>query len=219
MRILLVEDDYLVGDGIQLGLAKQDFTVDWVQDANSAESALKTDHFDAIILDIGLPNISGLDFLKYIRSKGDHVPVLLLTAKSATEDKIKGLDLGADDYLAKPFALAEVAARLRALHRRSQGRAEPVLKWRDLNVYPDSKKTVLDNHEVNLKTTELKLLIYFLEHANKVHSRDDLESSLYGWSEGVDSNSVEVHIHNLRKKLGRDIIKTVRGLGYQLGDE
>lgn len=218
MRILLVEDDHLVGDGIQVGLTKQGFTVDWVRDVDSAQSAMKTDQFDVIVLDIGLPRISGLDFLRSLRSQSNTIPVLLLTAKSAVEDRIRGLDLGADDYLPKPFSLGEVAARLRALQRRSQGRAEAVLKWRELSVYPDSKKVFLGKSEIELKTTELKLLMYLLEHPNKIYSREDLETSLYGWSEGVESNSVEVHVHSLRKKLGKDIIKTIRGSGYQLGE-
>lgn len=218
MRILLVEDDHLVGDGIQVGLTKQGFTVDWVRDVDSAQSAMKTDQFDVIVLDIGLPRTSGLDFLKSLRSQSNPIPVLLLTAKSAVEDRIRGLDLGADDYLPKPFSLGEVAARLRALQRRSQGRAEAVLKWRELSVYPDSKKVFLEKSEIELKTTELKLLMYLLEHPNKIYSREDLETSLYGWNEGVESNSVEVHVHSLRKKLGKDIIKTIRGSGYQLGE-
>lgn len=218
MRVLLVEDDYLVGDGIQVGLTKTGFTVDWVRDADSALTAMKTDQFDVIVLDIGLPRISGLEFLKNLRSHNDPTPVLLLTAKSAVEDRVRGLDLGADDYLPKPFSLAEVAARLRALQRRSQGRAEAVLKWHQLTVFPDSKKVLLENSEVDLKATELKLLINLLEHPNKVYSREELETSLYGWSEGVESNSVEVHVHSLRKKLGKDIIKTIRGSGYQLGE-
>ena len=216
MRILLVEDDHLIGDGIQRGLTKQGFTVDWVQDANSAETALHTDTFDIIVLDIGLPRISGLDFLKKIRSQKNQIPVLLLTARNAVDDRILGLDSGADDYLTKPFALGEVAARLRALQRRSQGRAESVLNWQQLKVYPESQRTLLKDQEVEIKGKEFKLLLFLLEHPNKIHSREDLESSLYGWAEGIESNSVEVHIHSLRKKLGKDFIKTIRGVGYQL---
>ncbi len=216
MRILLVEDDHLIGDGIQRGLSKQGFTVDWVQDADSAEAALKTDIFDIIVLDIGLPRVSGLDFLKKIRSQKNQIPVLLLTARNAVDDRILGLDTGADDYLTKPFALGEVAARLRALQRRSQGRAESVLTWHQLTVYPESQRTLMMDQEVDIKGKEFKLLLYLLEHPNKIHSREDLEASLYGWNEGIESNSVEVHIHSLRKKLGKDFIKTVRGVGYQL---
>lgn len=216
MRILLVEDDHLIGDGIKRGLTKQGFTVDWVQDADSAEAALKTDTFDIIVLDIGLPRVSGLDFLKKIRSQKNQIPVLLLTARNAVDDRILGLDTGADDYLTKPFALGEVAARLRALQRRSQGRAESVLTWHQLTVYPDSQRTLIMDQEVDIKGKEFKLLLYLLEHPNKIHSREDLEASLYGWNDGIESNSVEVHIHSLRKKLGKDFIKTVRGVGYQL---
>ena len=211
-----MEDDHLIGDGIQRGLTKQGFTVDWVQDADSAEAALKTDTFDIIVLDIGLPRVSGLDFLKKIRSQKNQIPVLLLTARNAVDDRILGLDTGADDYLTKPFALGEVAARLRALQRRSQGRAESVLTWHQLTVYPDSQRTLIMDQEVDIKGKEFKLLLYLLEHPNKIHSREDLEASLYGWNEGIESNSVEVHIHSLRKKLGKDFIKTVRGVGYQL---
>ncbi|MGZ3769795.1 MAG: response regulator [Bdellovibrio sp.] len=219
MRVLLVEDDHLVGDGIQVGLIKQGFTVDWVRDADSAETAIKTDQFDVIVLDIGLPRVSGLDFLKKLREQKNKIPVLLLTAKTAVEDKIRGLDLGADDYLTKPFSLGEVAARLRALQRRSQGRAEAVLKWRDLSVFPDSQKVYLKNQEIEIKGTELKILTFFLEHPKKIYSREELENSLYGWNESIESNSVEVHVHGLRKKLGKDIVRTIRGSGYQLGEE
>lgn len=219
MRVLLVEDDQLIGDGIQRGLTKQGFTVDWVSDALQAEGALHTDTFDVVILDIGLPQVSGLTFLKKIRAEKNKIPVLLLTAKNTVEDRIEGLDLGADDYLTKPFALGEVAARLRALQRRSQGRVESSLKWHDLQVFPDSQQVLWKNHEVDIKGKEFKLLLFLLEHPHKIHSREELESSLYGWNEGVESNSVEVHVHSLRKKLGKDIIKTVRGSGYQLGDE
>lgn len=218
MRILLVEDDHLIGDGIQRGLSKQGFTVDWVQDAEKAESALHTDVFDVLILDIGLPRVSGLELLKKVRSQKNHTPVLLLTAKNTVEDRIHGLDLGADDYMTKPFALGEVAARLRALQRRSQGRAESVLTWHQLHVHPDSQKVFLHDQEVEIKGKEFKLLLFLLEHPHKIHSREELESSLYGWNEGIESNSVEVHIHSLRKKLGKDIIKTVRGVGYQIGE-
>lgn len=218
MRILLVEDDHLIGDGIQRGLAKQGFTVDWVQDADKAETALRTDTFDVIVLDIGLPRVSGLDFLKKIRTQKNQTPVLLLTAKNSVDDRIQGLDLGADDYLTKPFALGEVAARLRALQRRSQGRAESVLTWQELTVYPDSQRLLLGGQEIEIKGKEFKLLLFLLEHPNKIHSREELETSLYGWNEGIESNSVEVHIHSLRKKLGKDFIKTVRGVGYQLNE-
>lgn len=219
MRILLVEDDHLVGDGIQLGLTKQGFTVDWVQDVESAQSALKTDQFDVIVLDIGLPRVSGLEFLKKLRAANNKIPVLLLTAKSSVDERIQGLDLGADDYLPKPFALGEVAARLRALQRRSQGRAVATLKWRDLTVFPDSQKVMLKQAEVDVRGKELRLLLFLMEHPHNIYSREELESSLYGWNEGIESNSVEVHVHSLRKKLGKEIIKTVRGSGYQLGEE
>ncbi|MBV2167692.1 MAG: response regulator transcription factor [Bdellovibrio sp.] len=219
MRILLIEDDHLVGDGIQLGLTKQGFTVDWVQDVESAQSALKTDQFDVIVLDIGLPRVSGLEFLKKLRAADNKIPVLLLTAKSSVEDRIQGLDSGADDYLPKPFALGEVAARLRALQRRSQGRAVATLKWRDLTVFPDSQKVMLKEAEIDVRGKELRLLLFLMEHPHNIYSREELESSLYGWNEGIESNSVEVHVHSLRKKLGKEIIKTVRGSGYQLGEE
>lgn len=219
MRILLVEDDHLIGDGIQRGLTKQGFTVDWVQDADKAETALSTDAFDVIVLDIGLPRVSGLDFLRKIRSQKNQTPVLLLTAKNSVDDRIHGLDLGADDYLTKPFALGEVAARLRALQRRSQGRAESVLTWQELTVYPDSQRLLLGDQEIEIKGKEFKLLLFLLEHPKKIHSREELETSLYGWNEGIESNSVEVHIHSLRKKLGKDFIKTIRGVGYQLSEK
>lgn len=218
MRILLVEDDHLIGDGIQAGLNKQGFTVDWVQEAQSAKAALSTDQFDVIILDIGLPGISGFQFLQELRKEKNPIAVLILTAKNAIEDRIHGLDLGADDYVVKPFALGELAARLRALQRRSQGRAEPSLRWQNLEVFPDSQKVFFHNEEVDIKGRELRLLLCLLEHPQKIYSREELESALYGWSEGVESNSVEVHIHGLRKKLGKDFIKTIRGSGYQLGD-
>jgi two-component system response regulator QseB len=216
VRVLLVEDDSLLGDGIRVGLTQEGYTVDWVKDGQAAESALLTENFDFLILDIGLPKKNGLDVLKWMRDRGNNLPVLLLTAKDTIADRVRGLDYGADDYLTKPFDLDELCARVRALVRRSAGRTTPTISHGDLLLDPAAHRVVCAGEEVTLAQREYMVLELLLENRGKVMSRERLEQSLYGWSKDVDSNSIEVHIHHLRKKLGNQLIRTIRGVGYMI---
>jgi two-component system response regulator QseB len=216
MRLLLVEDDELLGDGIKVGLSQFNYTVDWLKDGQSALVALKTEHFDLIILDLGLPKLSGMDILEAIRSQGDTTPVIILTARESIEDRILGLDKGADDYLAKPFDLEELSARIRSLMRRSSGRADMVLTYRNIRLDPAAHVVTVNDEPVQLPRREFDLLHKLLENAGQVLSREILMQSIYGWEVDVDSNALEVHIHNLRKKLDADYIKTIRGVGYMV---
>ena len=216
MYILLVEDDELLGDGIKNGLIQMGDTVDWVQDGKSAQDVIIAPHseFDAVILDVGLPGLSGLEVLKNIRHHGITTPVLLLTARESVEDRVKGLDAGADDYLTKPFDLNELSARLRALRRRAQSRANPKLVYGDLVLDPAAHSVEFKNEEAIVSRREFTLLFKLVENAGRVLSRDQLNQTLYGWGDAVDSNALEVHIHNLRKRFGGDLIRTIRGVGY-----
>lgn len=217
MRILLVEDDLLLGDGVEAGLRQTGFTVDWIKDGVSARSALEVVDYDGMVLDINLPRLSGLDLLSEIRRAGNALPVLLLTARDTVEDRILGLDAGADDYLVKPFALGELVARLRAVVRRTHGRASPTLEYAGLSLDPGAHKACYQGQDIELTGKEFQLLELFLDNRNKVLSRQQIEEKLYGWNQEVASNAVEVHIHHLRKKLGAQFIRTHRGVGYQLG--
>ncbi len=214
MRILLVEDDTLLGDGIKAGLKQAGFAVDWVQDGNMAQLALESEEYALLVLDIGLPKISGLDLLKWLRQRGSDLPVLMLTARDTVADRVGGLDSGADDYLVKPFDLDELVARLRALLRRSAGKANPVLQHGDVVLDLAAHAVAAHGMPVELSAREFSLLHELLQNSGRVLSREQLEQRLYGWGEEVESNSVEVHIHHLRKKLGNDLIRTVRGVGY-----
>jgi len=219
MRILVVEDDSLIGDGLQVGLAQLGFAVDWFRTGRDGLAALSAAPYDAVVLDLGLPGIDGLDILAAWRRAGQQVPVLVLTARDALADRVGGLDAGADDYLTKPFALAEVAARLRALIRRSHGQGDPLLCHGKLVFDPTARRATLDGAVLDLTARELALLELLLAGKGRVQPRALLEEKLYGWGEEIGSNAVEVHIHHLRKKLGGDFIRTVRGVGYTLGDE
>lgn len=218
MRVLLVEDDELLGDGIRSGLKHYGYTVDWVKDGQSAKSALATtsESFDVIILDIGLPKLSGLDVLTYIRNNNNETPVVILTARETIEDRVKGLDAGADDYLVKPFDLDELCARLRALQRRSKSRAKPLLVYKDITLDPASHMVTYQGQEVLVSRREFALLQKLLESSGRVISREQLNQTLYGWGENIDSNALEVHIHNLRKRFGPSLIRTIRGVGYMI---
>lgn len=218
MRILLVEDDALLGDGIRAGLKLADYAVDWVTDGELAHRALLDHAYDACVLDLGLPRRDGLSVLRDLRQRGSQLPVLILTARDSSSDKIAGLDSGADDYLVKPFDLAELQARLRALLRRAAGSATPTIVHGELVLDPAARKVTLSGQLVNLSAREYAVLQDFLTHRNQIRSRAQLEESLYAWGEETGSNTVEVYIHHLRKKLGTDFIRTVRGFGYQLGD-
>lgn len=216
MRLLLVEDDELLGDAVVAGLTQFGYLVDWFKDGETAKAAIKTGIFEVIILDIGLPKISGLAFLQSLRNDGYKTPVIILTARDAIDDRVKGLDSGADDYLVKPFDLNELSARVRALTRRSQGRADALLQYRNIILDPAAHSVYLDKILINVPRREFSLLQKLLEHKGRVLSREQLMQSIYGWEEDVDSNALEVHIHNLRKKLNADFIRTIRGVGYMV---
>lgn len=216
MRILLVEDDPELGDGLTIGLRQAGFAVDWVKDGNSADLALQSETFDLLVLDLGLPRLSGMEVLTRARGRGQALPVLILTARDATGDKVAGLDAGADDYLVKPIDLDELSARIRALTRRSAGRAVPVLTHGELALDPAAHSVTLGGQAVELSSREFSLLQLLLENAGRVLTRSQLEQSLYGWRDEPDSNALEVHIHHLRKKLGSELIRTLRGVGYTI---
>jgi two-component system OmpR family response regulator/two-component system response regulator QseB len=214
MRILLVEDDRMLGDGLQAGLTQAGYTVDWLRDGEAAVAALSAESFAAVVLDLGLPKRDGLSVLQWLRARHDATPVLILTARDQLEDKVRGLDLGADDYVLKPFDLDEIAARLRALVRRAHGRPEPVLALGEIELNPASRTVTRSGEPVELTPREFDLLHLLLQNVDRVLSRRSLEEQLYSWNDAVDSNALEVHIHHLRKKLGNELIRTVRGVGY-----
>lgn len=216
MRLLLVEDDSMIGSSVRLGLQQDGFTVDWVRDGRAAELAMANDVYDALLLDLGLPKKDGLDVLRTLRRRGNRTPVLILTARDAVADRVTGLDAGADDYLVKPFDLDELAARVRALVRRQSGRAEPVIQVGGLALNPATHEASLHGKPVPLSAREFALLQAFLDRPGAVLSREQLEEKLYGWGREVESNAIEVHIHSLRKKLGPDFIKNIRGVGYMV---
>ena len=221
MRILLVEDDTLLGDGINEGLRTSGYTVDWVKDGKSAYEVLSSKHesFDIIVLDLGLPKMSGLEVLKAIREKNIATPVLILTAFETVDDRIKGLDAGADDYMTKPFDLEELNARLRALLRRSKERAQPTITYKDIVIDPASHVVTKGGEPIMVSRREFSLLQKLLENSGRVISREQLNQTLYGWGENIDSNALEVHIHNLRKRFGQGLIRTIRGVGYMIEKE
>lgn len=216
MRVLLVEDDRLLGEAVVAGLRQNGFTVDWVQDGLAADHALHAEQFDLVVLDLGLPRCSGLELLRKLRDRGNAVPVLILTARDTVEDRVQGLDSGADDYLVKPFDLAELCARLRALLRRGAGRGSPVLEHGAIRLDPAAHVVELDGAAVDLSPREFTVLRLLLESAGRVLSRERLEEALYGWNTDVESNTVEVYIHHLRKKFGSELIRTIRGVGYMV---
>lgn len=216
MRLLLVEDDELLGDAVKAGLTQFGYVVDWLKDGEAARAAVKSESFELIILDLGLPKLSGLAFLQSIRQDGNATPVIILTARETVGDRIKGLDSGADDYMTKPFDMNELSARVRALVRRSQGRADSVLQYRNVTLDPAAHSVYVDEVIVNVPRREFALLQKLLENSGQVLSREQLMQSIYGWDEDVDSNALEVHIHNLRKKLNANFIRTIRGVGYMV---
>jgi len=218
MRILVVEDDRLIGDGLAVGLGKLGFAVDWFRDGREGGEAVFVAPYDAVILDLGLPGRDGLDILKDWRSQGRKEPVLILTARGDLSQRVAGLESGADDYLVKPFALAEVAARLRALIRRSHGRLEGALTWGPVSFNPSTRQAALNGGEVPLSPKEAGLLELFLLNRNQVLSKSVIEEKLYCWGEELQSNAVEVHIHHLRRKLGPDFVRTIHKVGYILDD-
>lgn len=217
MRLLLIEDDPLIGNGLKLGLEKSGFSVDWFCDGQTGFNALSSADYDAVVLDLTLPKMDGLVVLQQWRRIGSNVPVLILTARDTIDERVGGLQSGADDYLGKPFALAEVVARLQALIRRRYGQANPILEHSLVKFDPNQRKVWLNGQEVSLTTREYKLLELFMHHRDRVLSRATIEEKLYTWDEEVSSNTLEVHIYNLRQKLGKRFIRTVHGVGYALG--
>ncbi len=216
MRLLLAEDDIMLGEALQEALMKQGFVVDWMKDGHSALQALQSEHFDLAILDLGLPRRDGMTVLADLRKQGSELPVLILTARDALSSRVAGLDAGADDYLLKPFDMAELSARLRALLRRRSGRAQPRLVHGEIELDPASQQVTWKGQPVTLARREYMLLKELLEHAGEVLTRERLESALYGWMDEVESNSLEVHVHHLRKKFHPELIRTLRGVGYTI---
>ena len=219
MKILLVEDDRLLGDGIRAGLMQAGFAVDWAQDGRAAELALSGEAYDAVVLDLGLPRLSGMEVLARARAARNAVPVLILTARDTVPDRIAGLDAGADDYLVKPFDLGELQARLRALLRRAGNQAEPVLSHGELRLDPAARSVTREGRPVELSAREFAVLHALLLNAGRVLSKAQLEEKLYGWGEEIESNAVEVFVHHLRRKLAPELIRTVRGVGYMISKE
>ncbi|MDE3010774.1 MAG: response regulator [Pseudomonadota bacterium] len=214
MRLLLVEDDPLLGKATRTGLEQDGYAIDWVHDGASAESALLTHVYDAILLDLGLPGVDGITLLKELRRKGHLMPVLIITARDGVPDRITGLDSGADDFIIKPFDLDELAARLRAAIRRGSGRAQALIEHGRLVVDPAGHTAQLDGAALSLTAREFAVLLALLQHRGQVLSRARLEESLYGWGEEIESNALEVYVHHLRRKIGRDLIRTVNRVGY-----
>jgi DNA-binding response OmpR family regulator len=218
MRVLLVEDDALLGDGLRAGLMLDGYGVDWARDGEAARLAWLAEDYDACVLDIGLPRQDGLSVLREARARGKRTPVLILTARDTTADKVAGLDAGADDYLLKPFELEELRARLRALIRRASGSAAPQLCQGELYLDSVARRVTLAGAALDLSAREYALLHDLMSHPGHIRARQELETSLYAWGEEVESNTVEVYIHHLRKKIGAHLIRTVRGLGYVMGE-
>jgi DNA-binding response OmpR family regulator len=216
MRILVVEDDPVLSDGLKVGLGLSGATVDRVARCTDARAALAASRFDAVVLDLMLPDGSGLDLLSEMRRRDDATPVVLLTALDETTDRVRGLDAGADDYLGKPFDLDELAARVRAIARRRGGRADPVLKVGAIVLDPATLRATAYGEAVPLSRREFAVLSALMERPGVIRSKSEIEERLYGWQEEVESNTVEVHVHNLRAKVGREAIETVRGLGYRM---
>lgn len=214
MRILVVEDDEVLGSGLQSALSHFGYAVDWVKDGDAAALFLDASDYDLVVLDLGLPHRSGIEVLRDLRSAGKIMPVLILTARDSIDDKIAGLDAGADDYMTKPFDIDELAARARALARRQTGRSTPVIEHHDITVDPASHTVTRNGESIEISAREFSLLETLLENRGKVMSKDKLMESLYSWKDEIESNAIEVHIHHLRKKLGNALIRTVRGVGY-----
>jgi DNA-binding response OmpR family regulator len=216
MRILLTEDNFIVGKSIKQILENKKYLVDWVQDGESCETALRTTNFDIIILDINLPDISGIEIIKKIRAKKNYTPILVVSARNSLENKIEGLDLGADDYLTKPFDYEELLARIKSLHRRNKGIAENILTFKNIEVDVDKHLVKFNKKIVETSPTEFIILKILLENIDRPISKTRLEEAIYSWDNSIESNAIEVFIHNLRKKIPIEFITTVRGIGYRI---
>jgi DNA-binding response OmpR family regulator len=214
MRLLLVEDDEILGDGLVEGLKMEGYAVDWLTNGKLADEALKMNCYELIVLDLNLPDMDGLSVLRELRARKDETPVLVLTARDTVPDRVEGLDSGADDFVIKPFELDEVCARLRALARRNEGRSTPTIEHQGIVLDPASHQVTFNDENIELSQKEFEILSFLMGNIGRVVSRARLEESLYSWSSDIESNTVEVHIHYLRKKLDPAIIRTVRGVGY-----
>ena len=214
MRLLLVEDDAMIGETVLQVLRGEHYAVDWVRDGNMADEALRSERYDLVLLDLGLPRRDGLEVLRALRARRNTTPVLVATARDAVGDRIAGLDAGADDYVVKPYDTDELLARIRALLRRSAGRAEPVFEHKGVSLNPATHEASLHGQPVSLSAREWAVLEPLLARPGVVLSRAQLEEKLFSWKDDISSNAVEVYIHGVRKKLGNDLIQTVRGLGY-----
>lgn len=219
MRLLLVEDDEILGDGLAAGLKMEGYAVDWLTNGTLADEALKMNCYELVVLDLNLPDMDGLSVLRALRARKDETPVLVLTAKDTIPDRVEGLDGGADDFVIKPFELDEVCARLRALARRNEGRSTPTIEYKGIVLDPASHQVTFNDEKVELSQKEFEILSFLMGNIGRVVSRARLEESLYSWSSDIESNTVEVHIHYLRKKLESGIIRTVRGVGYIIDSE
>ncbi|MEO6321269.1 MAG: response regulator [Polaromonas sp.] len=214
MRLLLVEDDAMIGEAVLQVLRAEHYAVDWVRDGAMADAALKSEHYDLVLLDLGLPKRDGLAVLRALRQRRDAVPVLVATARDGVADRIAGLDAGADDYVVKPYDIDELLARIRALLRRSAGRGEPVFEHKGVRLNPATREATLHGQPVLLSAREWAVLEALIARPGAVLSRTQLEEKLFSWKDDINSNAVEVYIHGVRKKLGNELIQTVRGLGY-----
>ncbi|XPF93975.1 response regulator [Colwellia sp. RE-S-Sl-9] len=214
MKILLVEDDIPLAQGLKQSLYNESYTINWVDKGNDAVNAILTEDFDSVILDLGLPDIDGLDVLRKIKEKNKHIPVLILTARDGVENKVKGLDLGAEDYLAKPFDIAELLARLRVIERRIGTNQDNTIVINNIKLDTKAQQILIDDESVNFSRREYMIVKSLMENAGRINSKASLENKLYEWGEEVCSNTIEVHVHNIRKKLPKTFIKTVRGVGY-----
>jgi len=217
MRILVVEDDPIIADGVKVSLEHEGYAIDVLADGGQALEALKNEVFDIVLLDIGLPGLDGFEVLKRLRGnncKNSSVPVLMLTARDAIEYRVQGLDFGADDYLVKPFDIHELVARIRALTRRSKGRANSILQYKEVVLDPAAHSVTYQNTPANLLPKEFSVLFALMENQGKVVSKERLEETIYAWNEEPGSNALEVHVHHLRKKLSGELIRTIRGIGY-----
>ncbi len=219
MRLLLVEDDEILGEGLVEGLKMEGYAVDWLTNGKLADEALKVNSYELVVLDLNLPDMEGLDILKALRARKDETPVMVLTAKDTVPDRVRGLDSGADDFVIKPFELDEVCARLRALARRNEGRSAPTIEYKGIVLDPASHQVTWNDEKVDLSQKEFEILSFLMSNIGRVISRARLEESLYSWDSDVESNTVEVHIHHLRKKLEPSIIRTVRGVGYIIDED
>lgn len=216
MRLLLVEDDQMIGETVLDQLRAENYAVDWVRDGESADTALRAQSYDLVLLDLGLPRRDGLAVLRALRARKERIPVLIATARDSVQQRIEGLDAGADDYLLKPFDLDELLARIRALLRRAAGRAEPVYEHKGVSINPATREVLVSGEPVVLSAREWAVLEPLLARPGRVLSRSQIEEKLYGWKEEIASNAVEVYIHGLRRKLGADLIRNVRGVGYMV---